>query len=391
MRERTTVKTRVFVMLWLAILGLVASPAAIAQTGDSDRIVGGAPAAEGQFPYQVFLRITVSGGTALCGGSILSTTVVITAAHCVDTSAPGDVEVNAGTIRRDVPGVIRSVSEILVHPQWTPATSNNDLALLRLSTPLTFSSAIAAVPLIASNQLDLIEAGDIATVSGFGRTAEGGQTSTELRFVEVPIVSQTVCNTAYSGAINPDTMLCAGLDAGGKDSCQGDSGGPLVVRNASSQFVLAGIVSFGEGCARPAVPGVYTRVVNFLSLINTFLGGGGGGGGGATAPVFSQTSGCGRTFGVPTLRFFNVDTLDVSASGSPGETIRIRTSDTFPGWMRGEATDGNPATARLSLSPNLLDLLFTFLAPDTVIRLVATSSPSNLTANCVLTFRLVLL
>jgi hypothetical protein len=107
-------------------------------------------------------------------------------------------------------------------------------------------------------------------VSGWGATAEGGSSAAILQKVRVPIVSNTTCNAAYGGGITAN-MLCAGLVEGGKDSCQGDSGGPLVVPDGSG-WRLAGVVSFGNGCARPNFYGVYTRISSFTTWITSQVG-----------------------------------------------------------------------------------------------------------------------
>src|SRR5690606_5701573 len=124
------------------------------------------------------------------------------------------------------------------------------------------NSRVALVSLLTSPQFDgLVEAGDMATVTGWGTTSAGGQTAVGLMEVAVPIVSNAACNAVH-GAI-PDNMLCAGYVQGGKDSCQGDSGGPLIVPNGTG-WLQAGVVSFGRGCAQPEIPGVYARVSRYI-------------------------------------------------------------------------------------------------------------------------------
>jgi secreted trypsin-like serine protease len=116
----------------------------------------------------------------------------------------------------------------------------------------------------------LVNAGILATVTGWGTRSEGAPDyPDELYEVQVPIVDQSTCEFVY-GSIGDDitgNMLCAGLPQGGKDSCYGDSGGPLIVPDGSGGFKLAGIVSWGEGCAQPGFPGVYTRVANFVEWV----------------------------------------------------------------------------------------------------------------------------
>uniref|UniRef100_A0A3B3DIA5 Zgc:165423 n=1 Tax=Oryzias melastigma TaxID=30732 RepID=A0A3B3DIA5_ORYME len=204
------------------------------------RIVGGQAASAGQWPWQVMLQIPVSGGMSLCGGSLINNQWVLSAG-----SNPNQVS--------------RSVSRIIVNPNYSSKTQNNDLSLLKLASPVTFNDYISPVCLAA--QGSNIPADTSAWVTGFGTLSSGGQSP--LQEVNVPIVSNTQCNSAYGGITNQ--MICAGLTIGGKDSCQGDSGGPLVVKNRT-RWVQAGVVSFGNGCAKPNFPGVYARVSETLVL-----------------------------------------------------------------------------------------------------------------------------
>ena len=94
--------------------------------------------------------------------------------------------------------------------------------------------------------------------AGFGRLSSGGSSPNRLMQVSVPIVSESKCKRAYGSSIHT-SMVCAGLDRGGKDSCQGDSGGPMVCEY-NGKFFLEGVVSWGSGCAKPGYYGVYSRV-----------------------------------------------------------------------------------------------------------------------------------
>ena len=105
--------------------------------------------------------------------------------------------------------------------------------------------------------------GTTCTVSGWGTTSEGGSLARNLMKVDVPVVSDDNCRDAYGQNDIPDSMICAGLDQGGKDSCQGDSGGPFMCGSG-----LDGIVSWGYGCAQAGFPGVYTQTSYFVDWIN---------------------------------------------------------------------------------------------------------------------------
>ncbi|MEA2605100.1 MAG: transrane protease serine [Acidobacteriota bacterium] len=238
--------------------------------GKAPKIVGGSVAAAGAYPWQVSLGVSWIANpydAHFCGGSVYSASWIITAAHCVRDNQPEDVSIVAGTnVLR--PGSVRhNVRRIIVHKAYVPATSDNDIALLELFEPLALDAKTRAIPLLdkAAEATALIEDATLE-VAGWGATNEGGDPVKDLRFVRVPFVTRDTCNRplAYNGQIS-NNMICAGPLAGGTDSCQGDSGGPLSVVSASP--VLAGVVSWGEGCARPNKVGVYTRVPQYVDWI----------------------------------------------------------------------------------------------------------------------------
>ena len=240
-------------------------------------IVGGVPAQPGAWPWQVLLSITTNQGTFMCGGSLVSDQWVLTAAHCIEdagnnTVSPTTVTVRAGSLQKDSGGVVVGVSRIIKHHAYEPATFDNDIALLRLSSPLPLSSTINVVdPLSASQESQLAATNTLATVTGWGTTSPGGNTSASLLQAQVPLLTSSDCTTlsAYSSSQLSNNMICAGYMQGGKDACQGDSGGPLVVSNGQGGHVLAGIVSWGQSCAAPDYPGVYTRVANYQPWLQT--------------------------------------------------------------------------------------------------------------------------
>lgn len=226
------------------------------------KIVGGEPASTAQYPWVVYL--TDPGGNQFCGGTIVGADKVVTAAHCVTGGAPPRITVVAGRDDKNTDdGVEADVRDVWVHPRFQSASTGSDIAVLTLDQALPRTP----LPLASPQDTALYAPGTPTTVLGWGTTEEGGGPSRTLFQAHPPITSDQDCSRAYGGQYNPDAMVCAGLPEGGEDSCQGDSGGPLVADGR-----LIGIVSWGNGCARPGTPGVYTRVSTYHDEVQAQLG-----------------------------------------------------------------------------------------------------------------------
>ncbi len=243
-----------------------------AQQRPTTKIVGGQPTQISAVPYQAALIFSGTQGDLNCGGAILDERWVITAAHCIYDFAeqrvqdPSSYQVVVGrSALSDVNGAVLEIERIVMHEAYNPSTEENDIALLRLRDAIRFDTLTAApIRLLtrAEEAAGALEAGTMATISGWGATEPDGlQYPDQLQIVEVPIVANSTANApeSYNGIVT-DGMLAAGLPEGGKDSCSGDSGGPLVVTLPDGSLRLAGITSWGVGCAQPGFPGIYARI-----------------------------------------------------------------------------------------------------------------------------------
>ncbi|KAM8815589.1 cationic trypsin-3 [Rhynchonycteris naso] len=237
-------------LIFLAFLG---AAVAFPTDDDDDKIVGGYTCRKNSVPYQVSLN----AGYHFCGGSLINDQWVVSAAHCYKSR----IQVRLGEHNIEViegnEQFINSV-KVIRHPKYNSKTIDNDIMLIKLSSPATISSRVSSVSLPRS----CASVGTQCLISGWGNTQSVGSNYPELlQCLEAPILSDSACRKAYPGQIT-NNMMCLGFLEGGKDSCQGDSGGPVVCNGQ-----LQGIVSWGYGCAMKGKPGVYTKVCNYVRWI----------------------------------------------------------------------------------------------------------------------------
>uniref|UniRef100_A0A1L8EGC6 Putative trypsin delta/gamma-like protein n=1 Tax=Haematobia irritans TaxID=7368 RepID=A0A1L8EGC6_HAEIR len=218
------------------------------------RIVGGSDATIEQYPHQISMRYR---GNHRCGGSVYSSNVVVSAAHCV----VGDLDLSlltivAGSTYLNEVTWELPVIKIIVHEKYT-SSNDYDVAILILGGHFPINDKIQPIALATSRP----EAGAEVIVTGWGTLVEGGNIPNTLQQVTVNYVELSKCKRSYPLMLT-DRMLCANVEGGGKDACQGDSGGPLIHENK-----LLGIVSWGIGCARKSFPGVYASVPDLRDWI----------------------------------------------------------------------------------------------------------------------------
>ncbi|XP_009878884.1 PREDICTED: transmembrane protease serine 9 [Charadrius vociferus] len=231
----------------------------------ASKIVGGTDASRGEIPWQVSLK---EDSRHFCGATIIGDRWLLSAAHCFNETNPEEIEAYVGTTSlngTDGNAVKVNITRVIQHPLFNPIILDFDVAILELARPLVFNKYIQPVCLPLAVQK--FPVGKKCIISGWGDLQEGNVTKPEaLQKASVGIIDQKTCNFLYNFSLT-DRMICAGFLEGKIDSCQGDSGGPLACEMTPGVFYLAGIVSWGIGCAQAMKPGVYSRITKLKDWI----------------------------------------------------------------------------------------------------------------------------
>uniref|UniRef100_A0A5F5PZL5 Vitamin K-dependent protein C n=1 Tax=Equus caballus TaxID=9796 RepID=A0A5F5PZL5_HORSE len=232
------------------------------------RLVNGQLTGWGDSPWQVILLD--SKRKLACGAVLIHTSWVLTAAHCMEDSKKLIVRLGEYDLRRRENGEVDlDIQEVIMHPNYSKSSSDNDIALLRLARPATFSQTIVPICLPDSglSERELTQAGQETVVTGWGYRSETKRNRTfVLNFIKVPVVPHSECVRTMHNLVS-ENMLCAGILGDTRDACEGDSGGPMVASFRGTWF-LVGLVSWGEGCGRLHNYGVYTKVSRYLDWIH---------------------------------------------------------------------------------------------------------------------------
>ncbi|XP_068996675.1 transmembrane protease serine 11D [Embiotoca jacksoni] len=238
------------------------------------RIVGGGEAPEGAWPWQVSIQIL---SMHRCSGMILNNLWVLTASHCFHKYLWINLRhfhVVAGLQLLSTPGVhnqIRSITKVIIHENYDDNTSDNDVTLLLLSIPFSFTDHVQPVCIPHNETHESTLNFSHCFISGWGSSYYNGRMMDRLQEAEVKLIDTRTCNlTSWYDGLITENMMCAGLESGAADACQGDSGGPLqCYSEREERFYVVGVTSFGDKCGLPYRPGVYARTSRFAGWLKS--------------------------------------------------------------------------------------------------------------------------
>lgn len=350
----------------LAANGCVAAEDSLAveepTDSDSAEIVGGTNASILSFPWQVSLQ--TRAGQDFCGGSILNSRYILTSQHCIkddgaargSISPPVTLRVGAGSSRLSTmpsTGQIHLVEDIIPFPGFIESERGKDIALVRLSSAITFNSTVGVIgPATAADEAaGLTNPGVVGTLTGWGDLSTGGSAPDTLQKVDLFIVDNLVAQVQYPNMITPDQLAAGGELFGGKGDCLGDSGGALVVPKGTTK-IIAGIASYSRSgvCAEPLVPDMFARASSFEPFITRIKN---------MAPItlLSQANQSGAT---DSFRHFAVSVpagttaLNAHLSGGTGDAdlyVRFGSQPTTSTFDCAPFTDGNNESCSIGNPP----------------------------------------
>jgi hypothetical protein len=330
-------------LLGAVLVGLPTAPAnADDHRGDDGdigvQVIGGTPAAKGEFPWMVRLSMG-------CGGTLYTQQIVLTAAHCVSsTGSNTGITATIGVVDLQDTTATK-VQSTYVHRSPTYGTSTGgDWALIKLASPVNFPT----IPITTTTAYD----SGTFTVAGWGATSEGGPQSRYLLKANVPFIDDATCRSAggsYANLINSAEICAGNWTSGGVDTCQGDSGGPMFRRDSAGNWVQIGITSWGEGCARPGKPGVYTQISTFHAAIKAAADSLGGG----TPPPGCGPFTNGTNVNIPDAGaavYSSIGVSTCSGSASSSSKVEVHIIHTWRGDLVIDAVAPDGSTYRLKNS-----------------------------------------